>query len=146
MTEEAKPTGPQVGSWPFALPNPVEMGIPTGWAFHHQGEFIDRMLGNMATRIKRHQEAMEVTLRAVSAACAARDTGQLIAAYGEWLKRQHDCIIADIAEARDETLRWTEFGQKAVTMFSPGPGTTSSPGTAANEIAGEGPQRTRTSG
>ena len=141
MPEESRPAAPQVGSWPFASLNPAEIGIPAARVLQHQGAFIDGMLGNMATWFKRRQDSMEVTLRAVSAACAARDMGELMAAYREWLTRQHDCLIADIAEARDETLRWAEFGQKAVAMLSPSLDGTSS----ANETAAQGP-RTRASG
>lgn len=139
MAEEARPAGPLAGSWPFALPNPADMGMSAAWGLQHQGEFIDRMLGNMTAWIKRRQDAMAVSLRAVSAVCAARDTSQVMAAYREWLKGQHDCLIADIAGVRDETLRWAEFGQKTAAMFSPNLDGTSA-GMAANKTAAQGPR------
>ena len=147
MPEEARVPEGQSRSWPFALPNLIEvMRLPAGQRFQHQVEFLEIMLKNMAAWTKRREELMDATLRAVSTVSTAQEPGLVIAAYDEWLKISFNCIIGDLANVRDETLHLAEFCQKSAAIFlRDNAGGTISPGAAASEGGAQNPQRTRAS-
>lgn len=112
MSDQAKPTrGP---GWPFALPNvPDALQLQMDTCVKEQTALFEGTQKTLARWMKRRQEAMEATSRTFQAMLGGRDAGALSAAYNDWLTGSIDRLVADLNDARDETLRLAEFGQRS---------------------------------
>lgn len=83
---------------------------------HDQAELLDETQKMMAAWTKRRHEAMEAGLQALQRFSNAEDVGEIAAAYGEWLTSSMSRIMADMAIARDGTLRLAGLGTKRMSV------------------------------
>lgn len=79
---------------------------------HDQAELLDETQKMMAAWTKRRHEAMEAGLQALRTFSNAEDIGEIAAAYDEWLTSSMSRIMADMAVARDGTLRLAGLAAK----------------------------------
>ncbi|HZB92789.1 MAG TPA: phasin family protein [Stellaceae bacterium] len=110
MSDQAKPA-----TWPFALPSLADaMQRQMDTWVKEQSALLDETQKTLARWTKRRQEAMEATSRTFQAILGCKDAGGLPAVYNDWLTGSIDRLVADMHDARDETLRLAEFGQKSM--------------------------------
>ena len=99
---------------------------------HDQAELLDETQKMMAAWTKRRHEAMEAGFRALQKLSAPQDAGEMAAAYGEWLSSSMDRIMADMAAARDGTLRLVGLGSARAMGHRPTAPSASGPGREAH--------------
>jgi hypothetical protein len=120
MTQQTKSDTDNVPTWPFAFPN-----MPDLWRvqsppwFEGQAEQLEEIRGMVAAWAKRRQDGVAAYVKLIQDLGSCRDFGAVTTAYGEWWDGAMKRVTADLNDARDETLRLAEIGQKSATAFSP---------------------------
>jgi hypothetical protein len=103
-------------AWTF--PNFGEaMQIQIKTLLEQQSEVFDQGQKTIAAWTHRRQEAIESGFRTFQAICGCKDAAALTGVCGEWLNENMKRIFADISDAREQTLRLAEIGQKSATAL-----------------------------
>lgn len=110
MSDKTKLGANRMHELPFAWPNMSEaLSLQAKAWMEEQAELLSATQEMIGAWTRRRQEAMEAAIRAAQTISTSKDFGAVAQAYSEWFTGSMQRVQADLADARDEALRFAEM-------------------------------------
>jgi len=121
MSEKSKTNVGNQTAWASAWPSMMDaFGIHASALLREQAELISISQEMVAAWARRRQEDLQAAIEVARQLGNSKDFAGVADAYSTWWKTAIERAQEDFAEARDDTVRLTEVGQRTIEALQGG--------------------------